>query len=423
MKGQCSIVNRQTEYRIGNRCHICTGCGCCQGGRKDIHVLTQSANTIGKKSDIMSDHGKRLVTVDIGTTTIAMQLHGRDGRVEDTFAVVNPQTVYGADVLLRIQAAENPADAERMQQMVREVLRQGICQFRLQIVQEGNEDIWDTKESLQMIIAANTTMVYLLMGYNTEELGKAPFHASHLQPIETVIEEVPCYIFPGMSAFVGGDIVAGILACGMYESEKITLLIDLGTNGEMVLGNQDKMIACSTAAAPAFEGGVNRGVWGADMIRILARLRQEGILDETGLLDEPYFEQGVCIGDVCVTQESVRAIQLAKGAILAGIRILIQEYGITMDQVDEVVLAGGFGYYLDPQEAAYINLLPKELANKTISGGNTALVGALELGSKILSDDEWKFCNLFQKVKNNIQIINLAEIDKFEELYFESMGF
>lgn len=438
MGEQGSNRKQQTEYRMGTRCHICTGCGRCVGGQEGIYILTGGIGASGRMSaegfaDVNQTenggadgsqtnlHYGHLVTVDIGTTTIAMQLHGRDGKVLDCFATVNPQTVYGADVLSRIQAAEKPEAAKEMKRMVREVLCQGIERFRAKV--DG--------APLQMIIAANTTEVYLLMGYDTAELGKAPFHASHLQAIDTEIDEVPCHIFPGLSAFVGGDIVAGILACGMNESGKITLLIDLGTNGEMVLGNKEKMIACSTAAGPAFEGGVNRGVWGADMVSLLARLRQEGILDETGLLGEPYFEQGVRIGDVLVTQESVRAIQLAKGAIMAGIHILTREYGITMEQIDRVVLAGGFGYYLDPKAAAGIKLLPKELEEKTVTGGNTVLAGALKWGRQIVGAEDGQ-ASLAEAVAaengkllqpQQIKIINLAECDGFQDLYIDSMNF
>lgn len=412
------IENGQTEYRMGNRCHICTGCGRCQGGKRGIHVLTETAKEAGKtegtaeKASLANSRGERLVTVDIGTTTIAMQLYGVDGTVQDTFAVVNPQTVYGADVLSRIQAAENPADADRLKILVRQALHQGIERFRAQIGET---------ETLRMVIAANTTMVYLLMGWDTTELGKAPFHATRLQAVETVIDGVNCYIFPGLSAFVGGDITAGVFACGMHESEEITLLLDLGTNGEMVLGNKEKMIACSTAAGPAFEGGVNRGVWGADMISLLARLRRDGILDETGLLEDPYFEEGIRIGDVCVTQQSVRAIQLAKGAIFAGIKILVREYGITMEQIDRVVLAGGFGYYLSPQASADIGLLPRELAQKCRSGGNTALAGALKLGRQMLLSEGGKIALAFPNETFHPQILNLAEAEGFQDIFIASM--
>ncbi len=410
----------QTENRMGNRCHICIGCGHCMGENRGIHVLTETAKEDGRtetaveEASLANDRGERLVTVDIGTTTIAMQLYGVDGTLQDTFAVVNPQTVYGADVLSRIQAAENPADADRLKILVREVLHQGIERFRAQIGET---------ESLRMVIAANTTMVYLLMGWDTAELGKAPFHATHLQAVETVIEGVNCYIFPGLSAFVGGDITAGIFACGMLERKENTLLIDLGTNGEMVLGNNEKMIACSTAAGPAFEGGVNRGVWGADMISLLARLRKEGILDETGLLAEPYFEDGIRIGDVCVTQQSVRAIQLAKGAVLAGIKILAREYGITVEQIDRVVLAGGFGYYLSPEAATDIGLFPKGLEAKCRSGGNTALAGALKLGRHMLLSECGRVSSVFSTDMFSPQILNLAETEGFQDIFIVSMEF
>lgn len=410
--------HNRTEKRMGNRCQICTGCGHCVNEKQGIHVLTERAKEddrtkgMAEEASLANDRGERLVTVDIGTTTIAMQLYGEDGTVQDTFAVVNPQTSYGADVLSRIQAAENPADADRLKALVREALHQGIERFQAQI---GETEV------LRMVIAANTTMVYLLMGWDAAELGRAPFHATHLQSVETVIDGVSCYIFPGLSAFVGGDITAGMFACDMYERKEITLLLDLGTNGEMVLGNKEKMIACSTAAGPAFEGGVNRGVWGADMISLLARLRRDGILDETGLMADDYFEDGIRIGDVCVTQQAVRAIQLAKGAIFAGIKILAREYGITMEQIDRVVLAGGFGYYLNPREAADIGLFPKELAAKCKSGGNTALAGALRLGRQMLLSESGKVSAVFPEDMLRPQILNLAETEGFQDIFIASM--
>lgn len=415
MSEQDSGKVRQKENRMGIRCHVCTGCGRCISGQEGLQILTAGSN-LAEKCNLVSECSpveeckEYIIITDIGTTTIAMQLHGPDGRVLDTFATVNPQTAYGADVLSRIQAAENPETAQKLQEMVREVLHQGIERFRTCVEENG--------VPLRMVIAANTTMVYLLMGYDTGELGKAPFQATHLEAIDTEMDGVPCHIFSGYSAFVGGDVAAGVLACGMGESKQLTLLIDLGTNGEMVLGNSEKMLACSTAAGPAFEGGVNRGVWGADMVSLLAGLRETGILDETGLLEDPYFEQGIRIGDVPVTQESVRAIQLAKGAIMAGIHILTREYGTTMEQIDRVVLAGGFGYFLDPKAAAAIRLLPEELQEKTQTGGNTALAGALRWGRRNLKQQKE-----LQTEQQKVQVINLAECEGFQDLYIDSVNF
>lgn len=423
---------------IGKHCDICTGCGRCHAGsiwqaaqdfrwsgdkRQEAGVnrnagisVTVENGLSGEVFPLSNQDGRRLVTVDIGTTTIAMQLHGRDGRVQAVFAAVNPQAEYGADVLSRIQAAESAEAAKKLQSMVQDVLEQGFLDFQRRLSEN---------ESLFAVIAANTVMVYLLMGYDAKELGQAPFSVSHPEGICTDIKGVSCVVFPCLSAFVGGDIVAGIYATGMAESEEPALLIDLGTNGEIVLGSKHKLLACATAAGPAFEGGANRGIWGADMVSLIARLRRDNIVDETGLLDDAYFESGVHIGDVYVSQKCIRQIQLAKGAIAAGIRILMKEYGIKPSEISKVVLAGGFGYYLNPEDAAGIGLLPEELAERSIAGGNTALAGAFLLGREILlkSQDEVvaKTVTGEEFLKCRIKIINLAEHPDFQENYLEEM--
>lgn len=402
----------------GLRCQICTGCGLCPGitpqGQTagSLHVLSEDA-LLGEKVPIGGS--RRLAVADIGTTTVAMLLYDADGSVADRYAAVNPQTVYGADVLSRIRAAESPKAAADMRNQVRRVLEHGLERFSGSL---------GAGEELYLVLAANTVMTYLLMGWDPSELGRAPFLASHLSGMETELGGVPCFVFPGLSAFVGGDIAAGIYASGMCEREGITLLLDLGTNGEMVLGNRKRRIACSTAAGPAFEGGVNRGVWGADMISLLAGLRREGILDGTGLLAEPYFEKGVRIGNVTVTQEAVRSVQLAKGAIAAGIQILLEKFGVGPDAVERVVLAGGFGYYLQPEAAARIRLLPEVLLEKTLSGGNTVLSGCLLAGRQILSDEkrEGIYCKL-QEIVMGTEVLNLAAEPEFENLFMRLMDF
>lgn len=408
-------------YRKGVRCRICTGCGLCPGiapgqpgtggkGGGTMQVLTDSAFT---QNLAAAFKGKvRLVTADLGTTTVAMLLHGTDGTAEDRHLAVNPQTVYGADVISRIRAGEDRDKAEDMRRMILQVLEQGLERFRKRL---------SGQESLRMVLTANTAMTYFLMGWDTSELGRAPFRASRLEGGDITIGGVPCFVFPGVSAFVGGDITAGMYACGMGEREEIMLLIDLGTNGEIVLGNRAKRIACAAAAGPAFEGGANRGVWGADMISRIAALRREGLLDETGLLAESCFESGVRVGNVSVTQEAVRAVQLAKGAIAAGIETLLERYGITAEQVDRVVLAGGFGYYLNPEDAALIGLLRPELARKAEAGGNTALSGALKAGVKLICGAAASTEEL-QKLIRGTEALNLAEEADFAERYVRAMG-
>ena len=401
----------------GTKCQVCTGCGRCAG----MYSVVSDQRLWQEKQPIPHTGQERLVTADLGTTTIAMQLYNWDGGVETDFACVNPQIRFGADVLSRIRAAQDPSAAEQMCREVREKLESGLRAFRMHLAPE---------ETMRMVLAGNTTMIYLLLGYDPAELGRAPFAAGHLETEETQIGGVPCLIFPGLSAFVGGDIAAGMYACGMAEKSELTLLIDLGTNGEMVLGNRDRRIACSTAAGPAFAGGVNRGVWGSDMIHLLARLRQEQILDETGLLSDEYFENGILIESVRVTQESIRAIQLAKGAIGAGIRILMRAYGLgeNWQAVDRVILAGGFGYYLRPEDAAVTGLLPPALVSKTAAGGNTALAGALRLGRRLWAQDAFGNAQDYRKELPDIlgisgtEILNLAKHPDFQELYIENMN-
>lgn len=406
-------LSEEIRIKKGLRCHICTGCGLCPGitpggsSAGNLHVLDEDA-LLGERQSLPAGE-IRLAVADIGTTTVAMLLYEKDGSVADRFVAVNPQTVYGADVISRIQAAGDRAVAEKMREMILDILRQGLGRFAQKLAPD---------EKLQLFLAANTTMTYLLTGQDTSELGHAPFHASHLSAVQTKVEDIPCFVFPGMSAFVGGDITAGIYACGMARKEELTLFIDLGTNGEMVLGNRHRRIACATAAGPAFEGGVNRGIWGADMVNFLATLRKRGIVDETGLMADPYFDCGIRIGNVRVTKEAVRSVQLAKGAVAAGVEVLLDKYGITAEQVDRVVLAGGFGYYLKPEDAAEIGLLPERLAKKALSGGNTVLSGGLAAGREFLSGRTVQnIAGVLEQLASETEIVNLAEEPSFEKYY------
>ncbi len=418
----------------GTRCHICTGCGRCFQERSDLQVITGNNLTENwqnndlkmpenqelRKNQCINARNNKVIAVDIGTTTIAMALYDDKGFQENCFVTVNPQVKYGADVLSRIQAAEDLTAAKQMQSEVLAILECGIRRFR----QRGKEE---TDCSYRMAAAGNTTMVYLLCGLDPAELGRAPFRASHLSLRRFSVDGVEGVIIPGISAFVGADVLAGIYACDMAERSEITLFIDLGTNGEMALGNCEGVTACATAAGPAFEGGATKGIWGADMVHLAAELRRKGILDETGLMADEYFEEGIRIGDALITQRSIRELQLAKAAIAAGIRILVKEHGLSgIDQIDRVVLAGGFGYYLQASDAACIGLLPKELAKKTVSAGNTVLAGLNRCAVSICdtTDDGFGDETVFDRLKalaGLVKVINLAQQETFSDCYLEAM--
>lgn len=410
-------------------------------------------------------NGRRnyIIAVDLGTTTIAMQLMEMEtGRAVDTYCAMNPQRSYGVDVLSRIQAA-NSGYAKAMREGVWKVIYDGVDKFRQ--IKTAVQPI----EICCMCIAGNTAMAHLLMGLSTEGLGKSPFTPVELGLQKCVIDKyaIPVYITPGISAFVGGDIVAGLYHCNLLgsfisepdceacqhtgedtmrsplisEPSGATLFIDLGTNGEMAIVGGNRIIVTAAAAGPAFEGGGSAAVPGSDMVKLTAALLEQGIIDETGLLAEAYFDEGVNVtissdfafsisgansdalstsgGGFALTQKDIRALQMAKAAVRAGIDILCEK--IAPLKVSKVYLAGGFGYYLDVNAAAAIGLLPESLRDCTQAAGNTSLVGASDMGRDLwlgrLEEDE-----LAGRL-NRIESINLANEEDFERLYLSYLNF
>ena len=413
---------RNKERTKGLRCQVCTGCGLCPGvvrenGRERIHILTEDG--LGTKGfSLRNARNLRLMVADVGTTTIAMELLSEDGTVEDSFACLNPQAKYGADVLSRVLAAEDPEKRKEMQSMVKSALARGAERF-LECLRDGEKPL--------VVIAANTVMSYLLLGHDPKELGHAPFTATHLSGGEFELElakhSVHCLVLPGFSAFVGADLFAGAIACKMTEKSEVQLLVDLGTNGEILLGNSDLILATATAAGPAFEGGPAKGTFGSDLVKLVARLLEEGLLDETGLLSEPYFTKGIRIGNVMLTKEAIRSLQVAKAAIQAGVSVLMEQYGIAPEEISRVVLGGGFGYFLDPANAVRIGLLPASLEGKAVSGGNTALAGAKRLGASLLTKEGTAAEILRSMEPKRVEVINLAEQKAFSEKYLAAMAF
>lgn len=407
----------------------------------------QKESTENRKSHDIQEE-RYVVAVDLGTTTIAMQLCNlTDGKVVDTYCEMNPQRSYGADVLSRIHASCE-GHREILKQMVWDVLERGIGKFAGTLNNQcmtnlavDNEITRDMQKINCMCIAGNTTMEHLLLGYDVSSLGVSPF-----TPVEIGLQEIrhpawnlPIYIVPGISTFVGGDIVAGLYMLGMpgteqsgtksedtrkmkEDSHPIEILIDLGTNGEMAITDGSRMMVTATAAGPAFEGGAGAQIIGTDMIAVTADLLEKGILDETGLLADPYFETGVIVsgqqGSFTIENKDIRNLQLAKAAVRAGVEILWRALGTSA--VDRVYLAGGFGYYLDVEAAFRIGLLPESLRGKVQAVGNTSLAGACRLARDLCNGT----CNKksLEEVLRTAESMNLAKQDDFEELYIRYMN-
>nr|MCR4908832.1 ASKHA domain-containing protein [Lachnospiraceae bacterium] len=251
-----------------------------------------------------TDSGKRTektgIAIDIGTTTLALSLTDTEsGEILDTYTAINHQRSLGADVITRIEAA-GKGKADKLRELICTDLLRGI-----QTLLENNPIIPD---ALQMIaVAGNTTMLHLLMGYPAEGLGVYPFTPfkteledrklgevlSAAKDLPGELKEIKTVLLPGNSAFAGADIVSGLFSCGFHESEKICALIDLGTNGEMAIGNKDRLMVTSTAAGPAFEGGNIK--WGVGSVRgAIARVHIENGTAEIKTIGDTEKAVGIC---------------------------------------------------------------------------------------------------------------------------------
>lgn len=407
------------------------------------------------------------ISIDIGTTTIAMALiNEKTGDVCDIYTSVNHQRKYGADIISRITAA-NDGKAEELKKLIEEDLHRGIgkltgAEFETgtEVKGKGIDDCKkDRKISLsKIIIAGNTTMIHLLMGYSCVSLGKYPFRSEQTEyfiydEMEFGGEKVPVTILPGISAFVGGDIVAGILACRKFEKEELCLLIDLGTNGEMVLGNKHKLLATSTAAGPAFEGGniacgmaavagsicqvkiqnqraivrtvknelQPNGICGSGLISVIAQLKENQLIKSDGELKPPYNKNGFPLwtfenGEkIALYQKDIREFQMAKAAIRAGIDILVEEYGCALEEIKHIFIAGGFGKAFSIEDMMITGIVPGEFENKTDIIGNSALRGAVCFANDIEAMKQ------VGNICRRTEIINLAENAGFQKKYIEYM--
>ena len=398
------------------------------------------------------------ICIDIGTTTLAALLVNLETEADCQTAVsVNHQRAYGSDVLSRISASNGGKKWE-----IQRCIRQDLQKLIRELLQK--EKI--TEQQIQrIVIAGNTTMCHLLRGFSCETLGVAPFLPVDLSWMEGSAADflgmkeldTKVVILPGISAFVGADIMAGIAKMNMHRSEGYHLLLDIGTNGEMVLGNCRHMYVTSTSAGPAFEGGniscgmasipgvishvfmeetgkagfqmisetdgENKkqqaiGICGTGMIDLVYELRKHQMIDEHGTYSDLYFDTGYELAEkVKFTQNDIRELQMAKAAIRAGVDILVKKAGITFDEVDDCYLAGGFGTKIDIKKAAGIGLIPKELEMKTIPAGNTVLAGTKEVLLGRISKEE------LEKIQTMADVINLAEENDFEELYLSYMDF
>ena len=336
--------------------------------------------------------GKIGAAVDIGTTTVIVRRYDlQTGQILGESAMANPQGSVAADVMGRIGAAMEGALSKLQGQILDAI---GVL-----LQQAGGSADY-------LVITGNTTMLYLLTGRDPGSLSCAPFEADCLFDEEITVCGVPAYLPACMNAFVGADITCAVLSSRMCQG-KTALLCDVGTNGELALWKDGVLYVTSTAAGPAFEGagiscGCNSirgaidqvraceeglaihtigdapavGLCGSGLVDAVAALLELEWMDETGALED---DDVMLAPSVCLTQKDIRAMQLAKAAIAAGIATLMEVSNTSADQIETLYIAGGFGSHLNIQSAAVIGLFPRELTDKVKVIGNAALAGAAQI--------------------------------------------
>jgi uncharacterized 2Fe-2S/4Fe-4S cluster protein (DUF4445 family) len=400
------------------------------------------------------------VAVDIGTTGISAYLVDMEtGEVLDKVSCLNPQTEFGGDVLSRITFCINNEDGM-------ETLKKSIINKINEIVSELINDDYSIESVYRVVIAANTTMLHLFLGVDPVTIAKAPYRSVFLDKLDIKATDIGIAInknglvtlTPSASGYVGGDIISGVVATAFNKKEHGSIFIDIGTNGEIVAISDGKMAATSTAAGPALEGmniscGCRaengaidsfiidedynvryttignkepKGICGSGLIDIAAYLVEKEIVLKSGkfnsnpderIKDRVIDKKFYITDEIYISQKDIRQIQLAKGAIASGVSMLLHEIGILIEDVEEAVIAGAFGYHINPESIKTVGIIPKGFKGKITFVGNSSVEGAR---LALINEDilEEMTC-----LKNEVTVLELSTKQAFQEYFVRELSF
>lgn len=413
--------------------------------RERMQGLSATVNQIDTVSDRRDTYG---VAIDLGTTTLAfalVNLHG--GQVVQTYTMENSQRTYGADVMTRMQRA-NEGALHTLQECIVRDLQNGI-----QMLQNQFERQMGYRPSMvQVVISGNTTMCHLLQGFSCERLAVAPFVPVTTEKREWEQDGIKITILPGASAFIGGDIISGLTYLDFSSDDAPKLLLDLGTNGEMVLWNGKEYLATSAAAGPALEGGniscgcasvpgaiydvliageksqvktiggiAPVGICGSGLLSAISGLLDNHLLDEYGIFSDKVKVSGYSLAttttgeSIRITDEDIRAFLMAKSAIVTGVCYLLKQLD-DREKTLQVYLAGGLGVHLPVNAAVKTGLLPKQIKSNCRPAGNTSLQGAI---AYLINPCEMN--QRMQSICNSLTVLPLNEWEAFEEQFVAHM--
>lgn len=445
---------QEMGYSIPCNCH---GAHLCNGARYpfDCAYIPKSPLTIDWNPQPDSIRGLSLealstedgegdtMLIDIGTTTIAFALLARKGgKLRQRSAIENPQRCFGADVIARISASR-----EGKGEQLRSSVIQAIQAETARLCRINNQK---TEAVTACYIGGNTTMIHLLMGYDCTPLSHSPFMIEQHVPDSLTYRQCKVFVSPWLSAFVGGDIYAGLHACHMWEAEETCILLDLGTNGEIVLSHNGVQYVTSTAAGPAFEGGnlhcgcpavsgaisqvvIRRlhpklttidnklpiGLCGSGAISVCAELLHKEFVTKEGVFTEQFPTDGLLLSlsatgtKIIFTKDDFRNIQLAVAAIAAGIDTLLREAGITYCDVSSLFLGGGFGFHIDVKDCRTLGLFSSLDYEIVQPVGNCCLQGLFRMATEELP----------LSIPRPVVTVNLAEYDYFQKQFLSHMRF
>jgi len=387
--------------------------------------------------------------IDLGTTTLAISLLDLKSKKEIAFiSFNNPQAILGADVISRISyALEKKEGLDRLNSLVIRALEEMLRELLM-------VSALSSKSLRKIMIAGNAPMQHILLKESVETLSRAPFapriKKAYKGKAKTLgfenFGDVKIFIFPNIAGFVGGDALADIIKSKIYKTSEISLLLDIGTNTEIVLGNSDRLLCASAAAGPALEGArismgmraetgaIDKvfvregnfsfstisndspvGICGSGLVDAVAASLDLGLIDYTGRIKKG--NKIKISKSISLTQGDIRELQLAKGAIASGIEILIKEYGIKKEDIKTIFLAGAFGNYLNPESALRIGMVPEISSAKIVPVEDAVLEGAKEIlfsrkNERIISE-------LPHKVKH----IDLSSHPDFQEKFIKALNF
>ena len=386
------------------------------------------------------------MAVDLGSTMIdSCLIDAEDHTVLAQQSTKNPQRLYGSDVINRILTVKR--DISFLVKMRDQTIEAILDLFSL-MLDETQKKYAHTEREHELVkldaaaICGNTTMISILLGYDISDMGESPFptplHESVILPgneflteerMKRFAEEYPemiddsCKVFFSgcSSAFLGGDIIAGLVHVEKSMKQEIPeqyMFLDLGTNGEMVLKDGERYFATSTACGPAFEGCARKQhAYGNSLLEAIALGRRLEKIHANGTLAEDFLDSGIVIHGICITSEILQSIMLAKAAIYAGIKCLMKTAGLHTKDVEKVFIAGGFGFYLNARDAIDLGMLPQNFLDKIDVVGNTSLAGAVDL----LTDGNTG--KIFEQYRSEIQVIDLTETEGFQDNLIDACSF